>query len=141
MRLSYRSGELKTSRILSQCRSIPFDEVLTIHADQINRYGGVLGVRDPGLLAASLFRPQTGHYPTLIDEAAALWESLSQNHPFMDGNKRIAFAAIYVFLSINGLDINATDQDTQFFVLGLYVTGQVKFERLREWLSRNTEPV
>ena len=115
--------------------------MLTIHADQINRYGGVLGVRDPGLLEAALFRPQTGHYPTLIDEAAALWESLSQNHPFVDGNKRTAFAATYVFLSINGLTIIATDRDTQSFVLGLYETGQLRFERLREWLSRNTEPV
>lgn len=120
---------------------IRVDDVLIIHADQISRYGGVLGVRDPGLLEAALFRPQTGHYPTLIDEAAALWESLSQNHPFVDGNKRTAFAATYVFLSINGLTIIATDQDTQSFVLGLYETGQLKFERLREWLSRNTEPV
>lgn len=120
---------------------IRVDDVLIIHADQISRYGGVLGVRDPGLLEAALFRPQTGHYPTLIDEAAALWESLSQNHPFVDGNKRTAFAATYVFLSINGLTIVATDQDTQSFVLGLYDTGQLKFERLREWLSRNTEPV
>ena len=120
---------------------IRVDDVLIIHADQISRYVGVLGVRDPGLLEAALFRPQTGHYPTLIDEAAALWESLSQNHPFVDGNKRTAFAATYVFLSINGLTIIATDQDTQSFVLGLYETGQLKFERLREWLSRNTEPV
>ena len=120
---------------------IRVDDVLIIHADQISRYGGVLGVRDPGLLEAALFRPQTGHYPTLIDEAAALWESLSKNHPFVDGNKRTAFAATYVFLSINGLTIVATDQDTQSFVLGLYDTGQLKFERLREWLSRNTEPV
>jgi death-on-curing protein len=120
---------------------IRVDDVLIIHADQISRYGGVLGVRDPGLLEAALFRPQTGHYPTLIDEAAALWESLSQNHPFVDGNKRTAFAATYVFLSINGLTIIATDQDTQSFVLGLYETGQLKFERLREWLSRNTGPV
>lgn len=120
---------------------IRVDDVLIIHADQISRYGGVLGVRDPGLLEAALFRPQTGHYSTLIDEAAALWESLSQNNPFVDGNKRTAFAATYVFLSINGLTIIATDQDTQSFVFGLYETGQLKFERLREWLSRNTEPV
>jgi len=120
---------------------IRVDDVLIIHADQISRYGGVLGVRDPGLLEAALFRPQTGHYPTLIDEAAALWESLSQNHPFVDGNKRTAFAATYVFLSINGLTIIATDRDTQSFVLCLYETGQLRFERLPEWLSRNTEPV
>ena len=82
---------------------IRVDDILAIHADQIERYGGGQGIRDPGLLEAALFRPQTGYYPTLIEEAAALWESLSQNHPFVDGNKRTAFAATYVFLAINGL--------------------------------------
>ena len=70
-------------------------EALAIHADQIERYGGLAGVRDQGLLEAALFRPQTGYYPNLIEEAAALWESLSQNHPFVDGNKRTAFAIAY----------------------------------------------
>ena len=78
---------------------IRVDDILAIHADQIERYGGGEGIRDPGLLEAALFRPQTGYYPTLIEEAAALWESLSQNHPFVDGNKRMAFAATYVFLA------------------------------------------
>lgn len=67
-------------------------EVLAIHDDQIERYGGSAGVRDCGLLEAALFRPQTGYYADLIEEAAALWESLAQNHPFIDGNKRTAFA-------------------------------------------------
>ncbi len=67
-------------------------EVLAIHDDQIARYGGAHGVRDPGLLEAALFRPQTGYYADLIEEVAALWESLAQNHPFIDGNKRVAFA-------------------------------------------------
>ena len=72
-------------------------EVLAIHADQIERYGGSQGVRDQGLLEAALFRPQTGYYAHLIEEAAALWESLAQNHPFIDGNKRTAFAVTYTF--------------------------------------------
>ena len=66
------------------------------------RYGGSPGVRDRGLLEGALFRPQTGYYSSLIEEAAALWESLSQNHPFVDGNKRTAFATAYTFLVING---------------------------------------
>ena len=86
-----------------------------------------------------MFRPQTGHYPTLIDEAAALWESLSQNHPFVDGNKRTAFAAAYVFLAINGLAITATDDEAQDFVLGLYYTSSVTFDNLRVWLDENTK--
>ena len=120
---------------------IHVDDVLAIHADQIERYGGSQGLRDPGLLEAALFRPQTGYYPSLVDEAAALWESLSQNHPFVDGNKRTAFAATYAFLFINGLRIVARDEDAQEFVLGLYESGQLKFENPRVWLTNNTIPV
>ncbi len=118
---------------------IRVDDILAIHADQIERYGGGEGIRDPGLLDAALFRPQTGYYPTLIEEAAALWESLSQNHPFVDGNKRTAFAATYVFLAINGLDITATDNEAQDFVLGLYDTSSLSSDNLRAWLGENTK--
>ena len=118
---------------------IRVDDILAIHADQIERYGGGEGIRDPGLLEAALFRPQTGYYPTLIDEAAALWESLSMNHPFVDGNRRTAFAATYVFLAINKLEITATDDQSQDFVLGLYSASRVTFENLRAWLSENTK--
>ena len=65
-------------------------EVLAMHVDQIERYGGTDGVRDRGLLDSALYRPQTGYYADLIEEAAALWESLAQNHPFVDGNGRSA---------------------------------------------------
>ena len=118
---------------------IRVDDILAIHADQIERYGGGAGIRDPGLLEAALFRPQTGYYPTLIDEAAALWESLSQNHPFVDGNKPTAFAATYVFLAINGLEITATDGQAHDFVLGLYSASRVTFENLRAWLNEKTK--
>ena len=79
-------------------------DTLAIHADLIQRYGGSPGLRDAGLLESALFRPQTGYYADLIEEAAALWESLGQNHAFVDGNKRVAFAATYTFLAINGVD-------------------------------------
>ena len=78
-----------------------------MHADQLERYGGANGVRDHGLLEAALYRPQTGSYGDLVEEAAALWESLSQNHPFIDGNKRTAFAAEYTFLAINRARLTA----------------------------------
>lgn len=117
------------------------DDILAIHTDQIDRFGGSSGMRDPGLLEAALFRPQTGYYPTLIDGAAALWESLSQTHPFIDGNKRTAFAATYVFLSINGIEVIATDEDAQVFLLGLYDTAGINFENLRAWLLENTKAV
>jgi death-on-curing protein len=109
-------------------------EVLAMHADQIERYGGSHGVRDAGLLEAALYRPQTGYYRDLIEEAGALWESLSQNHPFVDGNKRTAFAATYTFLAINGARLRADAQETYVFVIGLYEKNQFSFERLVPWL-------
>ena len=120
---------------------IRVDDVLAIHADQLERYGGSQGLRGPGLLEAALFRPQTGYYSSLVDEAAALWESLSQNRPFVGGNKGTAFAATYVFLLINGLRTIVSDEDAQAFVLGLYQGGQLKFENLRAWSVNNTSPV
>lgn len=116
-------------------------EVLAIHADQIDRYGGAAGVRDRGLLEAALFRPQTGYYADLIEQAAALWESLTQNHPFVDGNKRTAFAATYTFLAINGARITAEADATFAFIIDLYETGTFEFGRLVDWLGANaTQP-
>jgi death on curing protein len=112
-------------------------EVLAIHEDQIERYGGSSGVRDRGLLEAALFRPQTGYYADLIDETAALWESLSQNHPFVDGNKRIAFAVTYTFLVINGARLTVGADKTQEFLLRLYDGGNMDFEHLSQWLRSN----
>jgi death-on-curing protein len=92
-------------------------EVLAMHADQIERYGGAQGVRDQGLL-----------------EAAALWESLAQNHPFIDGNKRTAFAATYTFLAINGARLTADAQETYIFIAALYEANQFAFDKLVPWL-------
>jgi death on curing protein len=92
-------------------------ELLAIHQDQIERYGGSAGVPDLGLLEAALFRPQTGYYADLIEEAAALRESLAQNHPFIDGNKRTAFAATYTFFAINGARITADADNAYVFII------------------------
>lgn len=113
-------------------------EVLAIHQDLIERYGGGAGVRDAGLLEAALFRPQTGYYADLIEEAAALWESLAQNHPFIDGNKRVAFAAAYTFPAINGRRITASADETFAFIDGLYLADAFAFDRLKVWLHANT---
>ena len=111
-------------------------EVRAIHADQIERYGGSHGVRDQGLLEAAIYRSQTGYYSDLIEEAAALWESLSQNHAFIDGNKRTAFAAMFTFLAINGAHITADIEETCTFVTGLYEANQFSFDKLVPWLRR-----
>ncbi len=109
-------------------------EVLAMHADQIERYGGSQGVRDPGLLESALYRPQTGYYADLIEEAAALWESLAQNHAFIDGNKRTAFAANYTFLAINGGRLTADAEVTYAFIAALYESNQFNFDKLVPWL-------
>jgi death-on-curing protein len=109
-------------------------EVLAMHADLIERYGGSHGVRDAGLLEAALYRPQTGYYSDLIEEAAALWESLGQNHAFIDGNKRTAFAATYTFLEINGARFTADAEETYAFFAALYEANQFSFDKLVPWL-------
>ncbi len=114
-------------------------DVLAIHADQIDRYGGSQGVRDLGLLQSALYRPQTGYYTDLIEEAAALWESLSQNHPFVDGNKRTAFAATYTFLVINGAKFTADAEETWVFISSLYERNQFSFEELVPWLREHAQ--
>jgi death on curing protein len=115
-------------------------DVLAMHDDQIARYGGSAGVRDYGLLEAALFRPQTGYYADVIEEAAALWESLAQNHPFVDGNKRTAFAATYTFLAINGVRLAADGEATYVFITRLYAERNFAFAELVPWLRRNVTP-
>ncbi len=122
-------------------RYLGVEDVLAFHDDQLRRYGGAPGVRDMGQLQAALFRPQTGYYLDLVQEAAALWESLSQNHPFVDGNKRTAFAVTDTFLLINGLEITADAQAIWEFLIKLYETGTMNFDKLEAWLRDNTAPV
>jgi len=113
-------------------------DVLTMHADQIERYGGLAGIRDRGQLESAVSRPQIGYYPDLIAEAAALWESLSQNHPFIDGNKRTAFAAMFTFLAINSVELIADADDVWTFLSGLYERGEFRFDHLEHWLRQHT---
>src|SRR5450756_2602794 len=97
-----------------------------MHADLIERYGGTPGLRDLGLLDAALYRPQSGYCQDTIQEAAALWESLDQNHPFTDGDKRAAFAATHAFLFVNGLTVVAEPLQT------------FAFAHLDAWLREHT---
>jgi death on curing protein len=83
-------------------------DALFFHKQLMERYGGAAGVRDVGALESALYRPQTGYYDSIIQEAAALFESLVQTHPFVDGNKRVAFAVVDVFLRINGYSITGS---------------------------------
>ncbi len=112
-------------------------EVLQIHYQLINNYGGIHGVRDKGLPEAAVFRPQIGYYNNIAEEAAALMESLMNNHPFFDGNKRIAFAAAHTFFLINGYDLEV-DQDAAFdFIIQSIERGGFRFGPILKWISHH----
>jgi death-on-curing protein len=110
-------------------------DALFFHQLLIQRYGGASGVRDLGALESALHRPQTGYYDTLVHEAAALLESLVQNHPFVDGNKRVAFAAVDVFLRINGRTITADSESIYDRVIGLLEARSFNMDHLVPWLQ------
>jgi|SRR5581483_4770676 len=114
-------------------------DILAIHQEQIERFGGASGLRDEGALEAAIFRPQSGYYNDLIEEAAALWESLSQNHAFIDGNKRTAFDSLDTFLAINNAWLTASPEQAIEFVMGLYETNTFRFEHLVAWLRQHVK--
>jgi death on curing protein len=116
-------------------------DALFFHQQLIERYGGAPGVRDVGALESALHRPQTGYYDTLIHEAAALLESLVQNHPFVDGNKRVAFAVVDVFLRINGFTITASSAAIYNRMIKLLEAGTFDMEHLVPWLQELVEVV
>ncbi len=116
-------------------------DALFFHQQLIDRYGGAPGVRDVGALESALHRPQTGYYDTLIHEAAALLESLVQNHPFVDGNKRVAFAVVDVFLRINGFTITASSAAIYNRLNKLLEAGTFDMEHLVPWLQEVVEVV
>ena len=109
-------------------------DVLGMHTVLMQRYGGAGGVRDPGAFEAALFRPQTGYYSDIIAEAAALLESLATNHPFVDGNKRIAFAAADVFLRINGWCLKRPPMVIHTEMLRMFESGTFDIANLESWL-------
>jgi len=105
-----------------------------MHTVLLQRYGGAAGVRDLGALEAALFRPQTGYYEDIVTEAAALIESLAINHPFVDGNKRIAFAAADVFLRINGWCLQRSPMQIYADMIEMLETRTFDIAHLEPWL-------
>jgi death on curing protein len=116
---------------------------LAIHSDQIREHGGSLGLREKRLLASALDRPRNRfHYEPdsdLATLAAAYGFASAKNHPFVDGNKRVAFQAMYAFLGINGLTITADEEDVVHLILGL-AASELKESELILWLRDNTAP-
>lgn len=117
-------------------------EVLEIHAILIERFGGSDGVRDKELLDSALNRPfQTFDgkelYPTPIDKAAAILESIVKNHPFTDGNKRTGYVLARLLLMNSQLDIRAEQDQKYQFVISIS-TGELSFDQIKEWLKKNS---
>jgi death on curing protein len=119
---------------------ITIDEALRIHEALIAEFGGAVGVRDLGLLDSALNRPQSGYYNDVIDEAAALWESLAMN-PFVDGNKRVAYAVTELFLQLNGVDIAADNETVESFIYSHLEAATFNKDILDSWLRQNTSPL
>ena len=116
-------------------------EVISIHHHQIEEYGGEYGMLNQGALEAAVFRPQTGYYHDLSEEAAALLESLVNNHPFVDGNKRAGFAAAHVFLLVNEFDLDVSDKAAFEFMMKAIAEGKFRFALLREWIAGHLVPI
>jgi len=117
---------------------LTFGEILEIHEDQLVRYGGSAGIRDPGLLQSALAQPRATFegrllHADLFEMAAAYLFHLVQNHPFIDGNKRAGAVAALVFLRLNNCDIKATDKELESLVLSV-AKGKTKKHTIAQFL-------
>ncbi|HEV8588934.1 MAG TPA: type II toxin-antitoxin system death-on-curing family toxin [Pyrinomonadaceae bacterium] len=120
-------------------RYLSLQEIIFLHAEIISRSGGVLGIRYRGGLESAAAQPQMSFdgkelYPTLADKAAALGHALIQNHPFLDGNKRIGQAAIEVFLVLNGYEVNASVDEQERIIFDV-ASGSISRLKLSDWLA------
>jgi death-on-curing protein len=116
-------------------------EVIEMHRQLIDEFGGIHGLRDQGLLEAAIFRPQNGYYDDLIHEAAALMESLASNHAFLDGNKRISLAATDTFLRINGHYLELETIAAHKFITHSIAKREFRVRQIREWLTAHLHPL
>jgi death-on-curing protein len=122
---------------------IEVSEVERIHEILIDRFGGATGIRDKGILESAIGRPfQTFDgkdlYPDPVDKAAAIFESIVSNHPFVDGNKRTAYVLLRLILKRNQLDINV-DQDVKYDFVIKAAKGELTFDKIRAWIRNNLE--
>ena len=119
------------------------DEVLRIHEDQIQRYGGDASIRDPGLLLSAVAMPRASFggevlHRDLFEIAAAYLFHLAQDHPFVDGNKRTATAAALVFLDMNGVELEA-DEDALVELVLAVARGEADKARIAEFFRRHAK--
>lgn len=118
---------------------LTLEDALFIQEEQLRLFGGAPGIRDHGLIECALLRPQTGYYADLIEQAAALWESLAMNHGFIDGNKPVAFACMDIFLGLNGARLEADPDEVISFIYRHLKAGTFRKPVLDEWLRRHVD--
>ena len=126
---------------MSDPRWLRLEVVLAVHEQQIAEHGGAPGLRDRGMLESALARPQQkAAYgePDLADLAAAYAFGIARNHPFVDGNKRVAFVALELFLRINGFELVADDRACLAVMLDL-AAGELEEEALAAWVRARLE--
>jgi death-on-curing protein len=118
------------------------DILLAVHAELLNRFGGLSGIRDEGLLDSALNRPKYLVYygsPTLFQVAASYSHEIVKNHPFLDGNKRTGFMSAYIFLGVNGWSLEAPEEEAVLEALAL-AAGETSEEAYATWLERTSVP-
>jgi death-on-curing protein len=117
---------------------ITLEDCLSVQEDLLARYGGLAGIREPGLLESALHRPNhLYHYgqPSLFELAAAYANGIVNNHPFLDGNKRAGFIAAAMFLELNGHSFHAPEEEVVAFTLAL-AAGEIDEATYARWLER-----
>jgi death-on-curing protein len=114
--------------------------LLAIQGELLNRFGGLAGIRDEGLLDSAINKPKNLFaygQPSAFELAASYATGLVKNHPFLDGNKRIGFMAAYVFLGANGWSLEATEEEAVLQTLAL-AAGETSEADYADWLERNS---
>ncbi len=127
---------------MSEPTWLPLEVAMAVHEQLLARYGGSRGLRDQNLLESALARPaQVFHYehaPSLFRLAAAYTHGIVKNHPFIDGNKRIAFMSAYIFSGSNGRLLTASEQEAVVFTLAL-ADSNITESDYADWLGKNTQ--
>ncbi len=116
------------------------DEALSLHTELIRRFGGSAEVRDKGLLESALARPRSGYYRSLSEQAAALMQSLASNHCFVDGNKRMAFAAAAIFLRMNGFHVRVDGESGESFLVDRIIVAKADLAEITAWIESRLTP-
>ena len=122
-------------------RYLSVEEVILLHSLLISQSGGSAGLRDRGALESAMAQPEASFwgeelYPSLAAKAASLGHSLIQNHPFVDGNKRIGHGAMEVFLFLNGQEIAASVDEQEEVIIGV-ASGKISRIELSEWVGQH----